>query len=355
MKHHYGPLWLLFTLLLNTVFFIPSAESETKAMPISITPIQFHGWQHAIKMSNTDVEVVIVPEIGRIMHYSEPGKANWLHIDPSLAGITLADGKPRTDNGKPVYTAFGGDRVWTYQEDQFVRITGTFRPADYYIDGLPWQAAIAENSVVLTSPISRFSGIQVVRKLRLSTSGTELFIEQKIVKKHIAQDPSIEPVKVTLWNLTVIENHQAIVFELANNDLFPKDNGLLIPDWDGDTNHARKNLVRDGNLVALKSTGDDKFQKIGGNGNGWIAGIRGEQAMVETFTYDASATYPDGGTSVTTFMTKNTGELECLSPHTLLKLGESLTFNITWQLIPAQGNSLNEKMKAIQSWYKKES
>lgn len=345
--HKIAPALLLLSMILLSIGQAASLNDQTK---VSVSTSPYQGWHQAIHISNRDVEVVVVPAIGRIMHFAETDKDNWLYINPEFKGLILADGKPRHENGQPVHTAFGGDRIWPMQESDFIAATGSFRPADFYIDGLPWQYEIIPNGLSMISPISAFTGIQIRRDITLAPTGSTLHIKQTMHKLSAPEPDAIKPLGMTIWNLTVLQSPEAITFEIANAALFEKDQGLLIPNWNGASNHAHDNILRNDNLVALLATGDDKFQKMGANGNGWIAGIRNGSALIEQFDYDPKASYPDGGTSTTTFMTSNIGELECLSPLAPLKVGESINFDLTWSIIPLKGKNLDRQMHEIKQW-----
>ncbi len=41
----------------------------------------FKDWREAVRISNGEIEVVVVPEIGRVMFYGYPGKKNFLWVN----------------------------------------------------------------------------------------------------------------------------------------------------------------------------------------------------------------------------------------------------------------------------------
>jgi hypothetical protein len=60
--------------------------------------------------------------------------------------------------------------------------------------------------------------------------------------------------------------------------------------------------------------------------------------MIESFEYDASAVYTDGGTSATIFTCPEFAELECLSPLKRLKVGDCIEHTIVWDLVKLQSD-----------------
>ena len=61
---------------------------------VTVEKIEYEGWANSIEIANPDVRVVVVPAIGRIMHYGLVGGENILWSDPKLHGQVLPDGQP---------------------------------------------------------------------------------------------------------------------------------------------------------------------------------------------------------------------------------------------------------------------
>ena len=89
---------------------------------VTVEEIEYEGWANSIEIANPDVRVVVVPAIGRIMHYGLVGGENILWSDPKLHGQVLPDGQPNVDGeGQYTWTNFGGDKVMA----EFFRRDGT--------------------------------------------------------------------------------------------------------------------------------------------------------------------------------------------------------------------------------------
>ena len=103
---------------------------------VTVEEIEYEGWANSIEIANSEVRVVVVPAIGRIMHYGFVGGENILWSDPELHGQVLPDGQPNVDEeGQYVWTNFGGDKVWPNQQSEFVKINGHSWPPDHAFDG----------------------------------------------------------------------------------------------------------------------------------------------------------------------------------------------------------------------------
>jgi hypothetical protein len=156
------------------------------------------------------------------------------------------------------------------------------------------------------------------------------------------------PLAVTIWNISVIDSPDFIVMPIANENVFPENDGVLIHQWPVDTNHAAENLRRYGSYAILEANLSCPHQKMGANADGWIAAVRNDTAMIEIFDYDSNAIYPDGGTSATTFTAGKIGELECLSPLVGLMVGQSIEFDLVWDLMDLAPAETNEESRAVE-------
>ncbi len=151
-----------------------------------------------MELNNGIVRVIVVPSIGRIMHYGFIDGTNILYEDSTHFGKTLDQGSPLIQDGQPVWAAFGGDRIWPSEEGQFVVINGHKRPPDHWIDGLPWQCTLLENGVEITSPVSQYCGVQVTRRIQLSPVSSRVTIDQSMTKVQQAQRSDLEPIALTI-------------------------------------------------------------------------------------------------------------------------------------------------------------
>ena len=62
------------------------------AAGVEVSTIEYEGWQGAVEIKNAEVRLVVVPSIGRIMHYGFADGQNILWSDPQFHGQVLPDG-----------------------------------------------------------------------------------------------------------------------------------------------------------------------------------------------------------------------------------------------------------------------
>ncbi|MGK0448953.1 MAG: hypothetical protein ACJA2M_002755, partial [Polaribacter sp.] len=60
---------------------------------IKISNITYKGWKNTIEISNLDIKVIIVPEIGRIMYYGFLDGQNIFYENEQLQGIQFNTGE----------------------------------------------------------------------------------------------------------------------------------------------------------------------------------------------------------------------------------------------------------------------
>jgi hypothetical protein len=297
---------------------------------VSVRQIDYRGWDNAVELSNEQIRVVVVPQIGRIMHYGFVGEENILFEEPSLFGMTLNDNNLLEEDGQPVWATFGGDRIWPSEEDRFAAINGHKRPPDPWIDGFPWQARLMSDGVEITSQVSEYCGAQMTRRISLSPDSTKVTIAQQMDKVKPAAKADLEPLPLTIWNVTQIIPPSVTMMPLNTESVF--EDRYLIPYWGDYDNRGRDNVTVCGD-VGLFVPDAVRNQKVGADATGWVGGIVGQTVMSESFEYDADAVYPDGGTSASVFTCPDFTELECLSPLKALAVGEWIEYTIRWDLL----------------------
>jgi len=308
--------------------------------------VEYHGWKGALELNNGIVRLVVVPEVGRIMHYGFVNSTNVLWIDPMHAGQVNTNNGPAIVEGKPAWIAYGGDRIWPTEEDRFEQVNGARRPPDYFFDGLPWESRIEKDAIVIVSPVSRFCGAQVTRRISLARDSARVIIQQTLAKMQPGRRREIEPIPLTLWNISTIRLPEQILFPLNAHSRFK--NQIFVPVWPDTPNHGAENIRREKGLGVFLPNRVD--QKVGADAPGWIAGIVDDSVFVEFFEFDSKANYPDGGTSVAAYFNPDIGELECLSPLVRMKLGETLRHTIWWDLGKVSPGTTEERRIQAVRW-----
>lgn len=329
---------------------------------VKVQRIEYNGWADAVEIKNADARLVVVPQIGRIMHYGFVGGENFLWEDPAEYGKVLPGGMPfKDEEGAYVWTNFGGDKVWPNQQSEFAAINGRAWPPDEAFDGGVHSVDILPDGVVITSPLSHYNGARSTRTIRLEAEGSRVHIAQRIEKLALAANAELEPLRYTIWNVTQIGYPEQTLYPLNPHSAF--EGGLYLFNW-GDTPEAQaeQEKVTRANIILEDGIGvfmphPETAQKTGADSDRWLAGIIGQTAMAEFFRRDGTQEYPDGGLSAEVYTCDRYTELELLSPWIQLQVGENLDFAIEWELyrIPAQAQTPEGRRKAVAAWAQKAS
>ena len=312
---------------------------------VEVKTLNYKGWANSVEVSNGIGKLVVVPAIGRIMHYGFIDGENIIWTNPEFYGRVLVEDKPRTNkNGKPVWTNFGGDKVWPNQQSEFERINGYSWPPDHWFDGAKHEVELLKNGVIITSPISNFNGARSVREIRMAESGTRVQILQRIEKLKAV---GVEPLRYTVWNVTQIVPPEQILF-LLNPDSHLKMGYYAFGGTKGTV--ARNFTVFDNIGVFLPD--DKKCQKAGADSDRWLAAIVGNVVIAEFFQRDATQAYPDNGLSAEVYTCTDYTELELLSPWVYLEVEQVLEHTIAWELhrLPDNLDTPEQRRAAALEW-----
>ncbi|MEX2607006.1 MAG: hypothetical protein WD708_06640 [Kiritimatiellia bacterium] len=97
--------------------------------------VDYRGWEGAIQIRNSSLEVVVLPQTGGLIHLSAPGKENLLTFNADLAGEL-----PLEEEGG--WLNYGGDWMWPVHQDQWEKTGGARWPPLRMLDRLAWHADV---------------------------------------------------------------------------------------------------------------------------------------------------------------------------------------------------------------------
>lgn len=159
MKHRQG---VIGALILAGAMMSASAQSQ-----VQVKQIAYRGWDGAYELSNDRVELVFVPQIGRIMRYAYLDGPNLLWNNADMVG-TKAD---PTDAEK-TWPNFGGDKLWPAPQDHWGW------PPDPSIDSATQLVQVLANHHLLISgqPSVKY-GVQFTREIALDPKGSGVTIK----------------------------------------------------------------------------------------------------------------------------------------------------------------------------------
>ena len=314
---------------------------------ITIKNKKYKGWKKSIEISNSEIRIILVPEIGRIMYYGFVGGENIFYENQEFEGRAFSSGEYYKKDSKIQAPNVGGNRVLPCSEENFHLLTGSRHVPDPFINASSYKATYLDNGVILESPISKLLGIQIKRTITISDQGSEVKIEQELIKKTTAQNQEIEKIPLTIWSLSKIKTPNISYLPIQDNSIFK--NGFMIPVWPDSKNNAISNVKVNADLLQIQSS-ENLPQKVGADSKKWVAGFLEKQVFVEQFNFDEELreSYPDQGTSVTIFGNNLFTELECLSPEKTLSIGEKISYDLYWSLHRVDHKkSVNKLLKGL--------
>jgi hypothetical protein len=280
-----------------------------------ITREDYHGWTNALVMRTEHAEVIVVPEIGRVMSFSLAGGENVFWDDPSLYG------KPVNPEAAE-WINFGGDKSWPAPEAEWGRYTGRkeWRPPPAF-DAAPNDVRVDGRELIMTSPVDPFYRIQITRRINLSRKEPKLAITTTY--ERVAGEPS----KVGVWVITQLKDPVAVFMPRRENSAFAKGFYQFSEEpW--------TNVVADRDFIHVTRDAA-KPHKLGSDADQilWV----GAHAMCLVSSPRVSGEYPDRGASAEVYTNpdpKKYVELETLGPLSLMKRGDKISRVNTYTLFP---------------------
>ncbi|HLX64201.1 MAG TPA: DUF4380 domain-containing protein [Planctomycetota bacterium] len=287
---------------------------------ITVEKITYEGWPDALRVRNAACELVIVPQITRVIHFSLAGKENMLYLNRELAGKTV-----EKEDG--TWHNFGGDKLWPAQQDMWIKYTKKDGwPPPFEFDGAAAAAEGIPGGVRLTTPQSPHFGAHAVREFVLDPKRPLVHVTQRFEKTEG------NPAEMTLWSVTQVRR--------PNYALMPMGQPI-----DGQPFKAlmkNPNHEEHGGFFVIKNE-DTPAKKAGvapdaNYSDGWAAAVYDDIAVLKSHPLHKDGKYPDGNCPEEIF-TADKGlnfyiELELLSPLQTVKAGEKLADEEVWQLVP---------------------
>ncbi|MBL9212069.1 MAG: DUF4380 domain-containing protein [Opitutaceae bacterium] len=308
-------------LLLGFAVFgsLPAAETtgpDGRAQPgAAVGPLSYHGWTGALRMRNEQAEVIVVPEIGRVMSFRFHDGQNVLWEDVSLRG-------KRGDPAGREWINFGGDKTWPAPEAEWKTHTKRekWMPPPGF-DGMPGRARRDGSAIVLTSLVDPFYGIRTSRRITLRGDDPVMEIETEYEKVSGAALP------VGIWVITQFRDPMAVYVPAPETSRF--EGGYFrfrdTPWPQLTTMQGLIKVTRD--PAASHKLGSDADRML------WVGAK--EMCLVAT-TRVAGAEYPDRGASAEVYTNpdpKTYVELETLGPLATLAPGQRIRQTNTYTLL----------------------
>ncbi|MGC9326939.1 MAG: hypothetical protein ACP5I1_04855 [Candidatus Hinthialibacter sp.] len=338
--------------------FVMGAVLATPGLPgtVTIQKTSFEGWEHCYRISNGEVELVAVADVGpRILKFGFTDRFNLLSVSKSTTGQT----------GGGSWRGYGGHRLWVAPETAEVT---------YYPDNFECDVQIENGALTLTAPIEVLDA-----DLRASLSFTEIqqkandpeFRQQLRFRKqmeirmdengettiwHRILNGGLQTYQMAPWALTVM--NPGGIGIVPNPPYASHGPGHWLPvrsiiTWSY-TNMADPRLLFMKNYITIRQDPSIRAPfKIGfSTTQGWTAYALKDQLFVKKLDYFQDQTYPDKGCSVEIFTSSGMMEIESLGPLTTLKPGDVAAHRERWKLfriapIDANEESIEAMLKSV--------
>ncbi|MDX2021190.1 MAG: hypothetical protein SF187_13200 [Deltaproteobacteria bacterium] len=307
-------------------------------MKIEVAP--YKGWSRALHISNGEVELVITLEVGpRILRYAFVGGPNLLKEIPAQMGTS----------GEPGWAMRGGHRLWASPED----------PAyTYFADNHAAVFGTDDGGAWVRSAVDPKSGLSYAMRVSLDASGSGVRIE------HTIANAGSHTFKLAPWALTVFTTGGTGIIPLPPYAPHPGDDGRSPADfapqmslilWPYFRFNDKRFTFGENTIRIAQDPHAAGPAKIGARlPVTWAAYHLNGTLFCKRFTFDADATYPDGGCNFESYTDAGILELETLSPLQTLAPGQVAQHTETWSLhkdvtLPANDADLVTTLAAIVS------
>ena len=279
-----------------------------------ILPSEFLGWTNAYRLQNDRAEAILVPALGRLVHFAPLQGDSLFRLDPTLQGQIPPAGER--------FFNIGGDWLWPVSQARWASFSGDGKdwPPPAPLADLPWTCsawtdADGASCALLAREYGAPLHIQVSRLFRLEPGSAVLVVQQRIERTAPSEIP------VVLWNISQIAQAEQIVLPVERRSKFRGGLKALMG-----RKPSRKQLAAcKGAAVYRVSAGAET--KLGSDSpRGWIAAAKGSNVIFEAVANAAEGDYPDGGCIVEVYSNQGLGysEIETLSPEILLAPGTVL-------------------------------
>jgi hypothetical protein len=272
---------------------------------VSVAKVSYHGWPHSYLLTNDIAEVVVVPDVGRVMQFHFVGENHTLY------------GKS-PDPAASDWQNFGGDKTWPAPQADWPKMIGREWPPPRAFDSMPLKAETHDGVIELINPVEPSYGIRARRTISLDPHHPVMTITTVYEK---LQGP---PVKVGIGVITQFREPERAFLLLPTKSKFPK--GYVQLNW---TTPAELRVA--GGFLSLKGgiqsqIGSDADTMV------WMDGkyvVRIDSARVK------KAEYADKGANAIIYTSPQADgyiELEPFGPLQTMKVGDRIERTVKYTL-----------------------
>ena len=280
-----------------------------KSLDVNVTREPYKDWADCLRISNGSVELVVVPQIGRIMRFGEVGKLNLLYeFSDSKTGPPSVGG----------WKNWGGDKVWPAPQS-----TWGWPPEPEY-DGSAWEAHPIPNGVQMASkrPSAKL-GVRFERTIILNKGANTVLITNTLINE------SGKTVRFAPWEVCQVDDPKTCILPVWKSHVHPQG-------WRVYGSDKVDGLVRERGDQLYISRDPKRGVKYGsGSPKGVVTAIVGNYSISISSIYSDKAEYPDEGNAQQIYTNADPvkyAELELSGPLVTLGVGKSTSMTVTMSL-----------------------
>lgn len=294
----------------------PEATVEVPVAPIA--SVTFGSWTNAFRLQNPSLEVVVVPEIGRVLYLGCKKGRNLLHANPSWT-------RPGPDEAAAPWANYGGIWLWPATQAQWEKLTGANWPppealADAPWTGSAWRAEDDSEYCLMTREFGAPLHIKVSRLVKLDPTNQLVSIRQRLERTAPSEVP------VSIWTLTQVARPDQIILPVDEDTRLETGFKALLFDPPGDAALTRcpGALVYDTKKAGEHKLGTDSRR-------GWIAARKGDILLVQRLAGEEDPEAPPSEACIVEMYSNpdlGYAEIQTLSMEKNLHTGEALHQNV---------------------------
>ena len=281
----------------------------------SISRISWHRWPDCFLIENSIVEAVVVPAIGRVIHFGLAGqKSGCFWQNRALDGQLHQKASSEWSN-------FGGEKCWPAPQSAWPRLQGRGWPPPAAFDSLTMQADAASGSIRMTSPLDPALGIQLVRHIELEPGKPVMRIRSEFRKLFGS------PTQISVWTIAQMREPERISMLLSPNSRFAEGYVRL-------QKGEPANLKIQGQVLLLSRHPREQV-KIGADAAS-LACV-GPDYVIRIDAQSGPGDYPDGGCLTEVYTSPDPlqyVELETLGPLTTIATGDQIDRTTVYTVRP---------------------
>jgi hypothetical protein len=281
---------------------------------VTVSQGEYHGWSGVYRLTNGTVDLIFVPQIGRILRYGYVGERNVLWENAALAGKTTDLSRAGAD-----WQNYGGDKLWPAPQSAW-----GWPPDPVSDSGAQTVQVLPNKTLLVTGPVSVKYGVRFQREITLNPSGTGVTLRNTMT--NVGSDTK----EWGIWEVAQADDPEETLFAASDEKRFPGGYKSF-----GDQKPAAGQVRVEGGLVKIRRRADHNA-KIGGRSAGsWIESRWGALRFRVAADLPKAGDYPDGGCGQEIYTSDDPNryvEMELLAPVQKLDAGASTRINTHWSL-----------------------